>query len=90
MKKRILGVAMLAVLFAGPAAAQQASSGVSPFVMNTLFVVFCGVLVMWMTAGFAMVEAGYVREKNVVNQCAKNIGLFAICLLYTSPSPRDS
>ena len=69
---------MLAVLFAGPAAAQQASSGVSPFVMNTLFIVFCGVLVMWMTAGFAMVEAGYVREKNVVNQCAKNIGLFAI------------
>jgi len=33
---------------------------------------------MWMTAGFAMVEAGYVRQKNVVNQCAKNIGLFAI------------
>lgn len=69
---------MLAVLFAGPAAAQQASSGVSPFVMNTLFVVFCGVLCMWMTAGFAMLEAGFVREKNVVNQCAKNIGLFAI------------
>ena len=78
MKKRVIGIALLAVLFAGPAAAQQASSGVSSFVMNTLFIVFCGVLVMWMTAGFAMVEAGYVREKNVVNQCAKNIGLFAI------------
>jgi Amt family ammonium transporter len=46
--------------------------------MNTLFIVFCGVLVMWMTAGFAMIEAGFVRQKNVVNQCAKNIGLFAI------------
>jgi Amt family ammonium transporter len=46
--------------------------------MNTLFIVFCGVLVMWMTAGFAMLEAGFVREKNVVSQCAKNIGLFAI------------
>ncbi len=69
---------MLAALFAGPAQAQQASSGVSPFVMNTLFIVFCGVLVMWMTAGFAMLEAGFVREKNVVSQCAKNIGLFAI------------
>lgn len=78
MKKNILGIAVLAALFAGPAAAQQASSGVSPFVMNTLFIVFCGVLVMWMTAGFAMIEAGFVREKNVVNQCAKNIGLFAI------------
>lgn len=78
MRKRILGVALLATLFAGPAAAQQVSSGVSPFVVNTLFVVFCGVLCMWMTAGFAMIEAGFVRQKNVVNQCAKNIGLFAI------------
>lgn len=78
MRKRVVGLALLACLSAGPAAAQQASSSVSPFVMNTLFIVFCGVLVMWMTAGFTMVEAGYVREKNVVNQCAKNIGLFAI------------
>ena len=78
MKKRVIGAALLATVFAGPAAAQQASSGVSPFVMNTLFIVFCGVLCMWMTAGFAMIEAGFVRQKNVVNQCAKNIGLFAI------------
>ena len=78
MKKAVIGVASLAALTAGPAIAQQASSGVSPFVMNTLFIVFCGVLVMWMTAGFAMIEAGFVRQKNVVNQCAKNIGLFAI------------
>jgi len=69
---------MLAALIAGPAAAQTTSAGVSPFVMNTLFIVFCGVLVMWMTAGFAMIEAGFVREKNVINQCAKNIGLFPI------------
>lgn len=78
MSKKIVGVALLAALFAVPAHAQQASVGVSPYVMNTLFIVFCGVLVMWMTAGFAMLEAGYVREKNVVSQCAKNIGLFAI------------
>ena len=77
MNKKTIGFALLATLYAGPAAA-QASSGVSPFVMNTLFIVFCGVLVMWMTAGFAMIEAGFVRHKNVVNQCAKNIGLFAI------------
>lgn len=78
MLRKVIGAAVLAALFAGPAHAQQASSGVSPFVMNTLFIVFCGVLVMWMTAGFAMLEAGFVREKNVVTQCAKNIGLFAI------------
>ncbi len=78
MLKRTLGIALLAGLAAGPALAQQASSGVSPFVMNTLFVVFCGVLVMWMAAGFAMLEVGYVQKKSVVAQCAKNIGLFAI------------
>ena len=78
MSKKIVGIAILAGLLAGPAQAQQASSGVSPFVMNTLFIVFCGVLVMWMTAGFTMLEAGFVRQKNVVAQCAKNIGLFAI------------
>ncbi len=78
MSKRVFGVALLAALFAAPAHAQQASSGVSSFAINTLFIVFCGVLVMWMTAGFAMLEAGFVRGKNVITQCAKNIGLFAI------------
>ncbi|MEO0904327.1 MAG: ammonium transporter [Pseudomonadota bacterium] len=78
MSKKFTVFGLLAVFFAGPAQAQQVSSGVSPFVMNTLFIVFCGVLVMWMTAGFAMLEAGFVRKKNVVTQCAKNIGLFAI------------
>ena len=78
MIKRVLGLALVAGMFAGPAFAQQAAPGVSPYVINTLFVVFCGVLVMWMTAGFAMVEAGYVQKKSVVAQCAKNIGLFAI------------
>jgi len=78
MTKKLLVAAALAIVCATPAAAQQASAGVSPFVMNTLFIVFCGVLVMWMSAGFAMLEAGFVRQKNVVNQCAKNIGLFAI------------
>ena len=78
MKKKFIGVAALAILIAGPAAAQQGGTGSSAFVLNTLFIVFCGVLVMWMTAGFAMLEAGMVREKNVINQCAKNIGVFAI------------
>lgn len=78
MKRNAIVAAIAAALCASPAAAQQASAGVNPFVMNTLFVVFCGVLVMWMSAGFAMLEAGYVRRKNVVAQCAKNIGLFAI------------
>lgn len=78
MTKKLLLAAALTAVFSSPAFAQQSSAGVSPYVMNTLFIVFCGVLVMWMSAGFAMLEAGFVREKNVVNQCAKNIGLFAI------------
>lgn len=78
MSRNVSIAALLLALAAQPAVAQSASSGVSPYVMNTLFVVFCGVLVMWMAAGFAMLEAGYVRSKNVVTQCAKNIGLFAI------------
>lgn len=78
MRRNLIGAALLAALLAEPAAAQQSTSGVSPYVINTLFVVLCGILVMWMTAGFTMLEAGFVRGKNVVNQCAKNIGLFAI------------
>ena len=78
MWKYSSGAVLCLALFAGPAAAQDAASGVSPYIMNTLFIVFCGVLVMWMSAGFAMLEAGFVRDKNVVVQCAKNVGLFAI------------
>lgn len=78
MRHIVLLAALVLALFAQPVDAQQTSSIVTPYVINTLFVVFCGVLVMWMTAGFAMLEAGYVRGKNVVTQCAKNIGLFAI------------
>ena len=78
MIRKLTGLALLTALIAGPAHAQQGSPAVSPFVMNTLFIVFCGVLVMWMTAGFAMLEAGFVRDRSVVSQCAKNIGLFAI------------
>ena len=77
MSKKIFTVATMAALFAAPAYAQQAS-GVTSFTINTLFIVICGILVMWMTAGFAMLEAGFVRSKNVIAQCAKNIGLFAI------------
>ncbi|WP_209425100.1 ammonium transporter [Pararhodobacter sp. SW119] len=48
------------------------------FVFNTLLFVISGVLVFWMAAGFAMLEAGFVRSKNVTMQLTKNIGLFSI------------
>jgi len=48
------------------------------YVFNTLLFLIGGFLVMWMAAGFAMLEAGMVRTKNVSMQCTKNIALFAI------------
>ena len=48
------------------------------YVFNTLLFLIGGFLVMWMAAGFAMLEAGMVRTKNVAMQCTKNISLFAI------------
>jgi Amt family ammonium transporter len=39
---------------------------------------------MWMAAGFAMLEAGLVRTKNVAMQCTKNISLFSIAASATT------
>ena len=48
------------------------------FVFNTLLFLIGGFLVMWMAAGFAMLEAGLVQTKNVSMQCLKNIMLYAV------------
>ncbi|MCB9991020.1 MAG: ammonium transporter [Rhodospirillales bacterium] len=48
------------------------------FIMNTFFLLICGALVMFMAAGFAMLEAGSVRSKSVAVILVKNIGLYAI------------
>jgi Amt family ammonium transporter len=48
------------------------------FVFNTLLFLLGGFLVMWMAAGFAMLEAGFVRTKNVSMQCLKNISLYSV------------
>ncbi|HUG60376.1 MAG TPA: ammonium transporter, partial [Methylomirabilota bacterium] len=63
------------------AAATEAVAGPSAetaFIFNTLLFLIGGFLVMWMAAGFAMLEAGLVRTKNVSMQCLKNISLYAI------------
>ena len=51
------------------------------FVLNTLLFLIGGFLVMWMAAGFAMLEAGLVRSKNVTTQLTKNIALFSIAAI---------
>ncbi|BAZ46505.1 ammonium/methylammonium permease [Chondrocystis sp. NIES-4102] len=50
-------------------------------ILNTVFLLFCSILVIFMNAGFAMVEAGFCRQKNAVNILAKNLIVFAIATL---------
>ena len=48
------------------------------YILNTLLFLIGGFLVMWMAAGFCMLEAGLVRSKNVSMQLTKNVALFSI------------
>ena len=53
------------------------------YAIDTFYFLVCGALVMWMAAGFAMLEAGLVRSKNTTEILTKNVALFAIaCTMY--------
>ena len=53
------------------------------YALDTFYFLICGALVMWMAAGFAMLEAGLVRAKNTTEILTKNIALYAIaCTMY--------
>ncbi len=53
------------------------------YALDTFYFLVCGALVMWMAAGFAMLEAGLVRSKNTTEILTKNVALFAIaCTMY--------
>ena len=53
------------------------------YALDTFYFLVMGALVMWMAAGFSMLEAGLVRTKNTAEILTKNIGLFAIaCTMY--------
>ncbi|NMG38111.1 ammonium transporter [Chelativorans sp. ZYF759] len=60
------------------AAPAFASADETAFIFNTLLFLLGGILVMWMAAGFAMLEAGMVRTKNTAMQLTKNVGLYSI------------
>ncbi|SEM69609.1 ammonium transporter [Pseudorhodobacter antarcticus] len=78
LKSLGLGVAIAAAT-ALPVWAQDAAAPVNnAFIFNTLLFLIGGFLVFWMAAGFAMLEAGLVRSKNVTMQLTKNIALFSI------------
>ncbi|MDO8904957.1 ammonium transporter [Hydrogenophaga sp.] len=87
MKTRntLLGAGL--ALLAGTAMAQSADVANHvyelQFAMDTFYFLVCGALVMWMAAGFAMLEAGLVRSKNTTEILTKNVALFAIaCIMY--------
>jgi Amt family ammonium transporter len=53
------------------------------YALDTFYFLVCGALVMWMAAGFSMLEAGLVRSKNTTEILTKNVLLYAIaCTMY--------
>ncbi|WP_054113811.1 ammonium transporter [Marinagarivorans algicola] len=53
------------------------------YALDTFYFLICGALVMWMAAGFAMLESGLVRSKNTTEILTKNVALYAIsCTMF--------
>ncbi|MHB2267714.1 ammonium transporter family protein [Aliihoeflea sp. PC F10.4] len=89
-----LGALALAAFAAMPAGAQEAAEGAAEavageaaqhtqFILNSLLMLIGGILVFWMAAGFSMLEAGFVRTKNVSMQLLKNIAMYSLaCFAY--------
>ncbi len=79
----VAGIGALAQELAVAEAATEAVASTAPavdttFVFNTMLFLIMGMVVMFMAAGFCMLEAGLVRSKNAATICLKNITLFAI------------
>ncbi len=70
-------------LLVAPSLASASPGQETQFVLNTFSFLVWGALVMWMCAGFTMLESGSVRTKNAAVICLKNIGLYSIAgLMY--------
>jgi Amt family ammonium transporter len=74
----------IATLAGSPAFAQEAAAEAAPasetasFVFNSMLFLFSGMVVMFMAAGFCMLEAGLVRTKNAAAICLKNVAIFSV------------
>ena len=86
MKRAIQLLLTGALLSPSVAAAQDAAPAMVPtdvvFILNSVLFLVGGFLVFWMAAGFAMLEAGLVRSKNVTMQLIKNISLFSLAAIF--------
>ncbi|MGJ8546316.1 MAG: ammonium transporter [Sulfitobacter sp.] len=83
-KRSLIPLALMAMTLPVAASAQDAEFATladTQFIFNTLLFLIGGFLVFWMAAGFAMLEAGLVRSKNVTMQLTKNMGLFGIAAI---------
>ncbi|WP_375543145.1 ammonium transporter [Aliiroseovarius crassostreae] len=79
MKKVLLAVGI--GMLPGVALADGEAMAHSQFIFTTLLFLIGGFLVFWMAAGFAMLEAGLVRSKNVTMQLIKNVALFSLAAI---------
>jgi len=84
--RSIMGVLIGLLMFPSVCLAQDTPVAVPTdliWIMNTLLFLIGGFLVFFMACGFAMLEAGLVRSKNVTMQLTKNMGLFSLaCIAY--------
>ncbi|WP_090270657.1 ammonium transporter [Thalassovita taeanensis] len=84
---RVTKLALAAALIAVPSLGLAQEADMTPptgeigYIFTTFMFLVTGFLVMWMGAGFSMLEAGLVRQKNVTMQLTKNIALFAIAAI---------
>ena len=74
----VSAAAAILLLVLVPSHAQAALDSETQFVLNSFSFLLWGALVMWMCAGFTMLESGSVRTKNASVICLKNIGLYSI------------
>ncbi|WP_370252463.1 ammonium transporter [Nioella sp.] len=86
VRKFLPAVALAAVLLPTMGLAQEAEAvpgfdEIGPYIMTTLLFCMAGFLVFFMAAGFAMLEGGLVRSKNVTMQMTKNIALYSIAAI---------
>lgn len=82
LPKAVMASAIACAFMPGPAVAMGAETTAElGFVMSTFLLLISGLLVVFMAAGFSMLEAGFVRVRNVAMQLTKNVGLVAVATL---------